>query len=176
MTRQEFFAARTPLLEGLEHQTVASIAVAFAFLVVSIPLFLHRQPPFPPMVRVAGLLSPWLIGSVAPLVFRYRALAEARRLGLGCSKCGENLLGWWLVGDRCPKCNAVIFPEPSTAALPSIAEFHGRLIALGEHNDPLALAVGLPVGVAAVGLLAEQLYRWLRIPEPAWFLWTFAVF
>jgi hypothetical protein len=176
MTRQEFFAARTRLLEGLEHQSVTSVALGFALLVVSIPLFLHRQPPFPPMVRVAGLLSPWLVGSVAPLVFRYRAFAEAQRLGIVCSKCGENLLGSWLVGDRCPNCNTVIFPEPSTAQLLSRVEFHGRLIALGEHNDPLILAVGVPVGVAAVGILEEQLYHRLGIPEPAWFLWTFTVF
>jgi endogenous inhibitor of DNA gyrase (YacG/DUF329 family) len=177
MTRQEFFAARTRLLDGLEHQTVASIAVAFAALVVSIPLFLHRQSafPFPPMVRAAGLLSPWLIGVVAPVVFRYRALSEARRLGIVCPKCGENLLGWWLVGDRCPGCNTVIFADASTAVLLSRVQFHERLIALDAHNDPLVLAVGVPVGLAAAGILGEQVYRILGIPEPAWSLWTFTV-
>jgi endogenous inhibitor of DNA gyrase (YacG/DUF329 family) len=175
MTRQEFFAARTRLLEGLEHQTVASIAVAFAVLVVSIPLFLHRQPAFPPMVRAAGLLSPLLIGVVAPLVFRYRALAEARRLGVVCPKCGENLLGWWLVGDQCPSCNTVIFPEPSPAVLLSRVQFHERLIALDAHNDPLVLAVGVPVGLAAAGILGERVDQILGIPEPAWSFWTFTV-
>jgi hypothetical protein len=175
MTRQEFFAARTRLLEGREHQTVASIAVAFAALVVSIPLFLHRQPAFVPMVRVAGVLSPWLIGFVAPIVFRYRAFAEARRLGIVCSKCGENLLGSWLVGDRCPSCNTVIFPEPSSAVLPSRVQFHERLIALDAHNDPLVLAVGVPVGIAAVGFPVEQVYQRLGIPEPAWFFWSLTV-
>jgi Zn finger protein HypA/HybF involved in hydrogenase expression len=174
MTRQEFFAARTRLLEGFERQAVASIAVAFAALVVSIPLFLQRRPAFPPLVRLAGLLSPVLIGFVAPLVFRHRALVKARRLGIVCSKCGENLLLSWLVGDRCPNCNTVIFPEASTAVLPSILEFHDRLIALDARNDPLILAVGVPVSIAAAGFLGEQLYQRLGIPEPAWFLWTFA--
>lgn len=175
MTRQEFFAARTPLLEGLEHQTVASIAVAFAALVVSIPLFLQHQPAFPRLVRLAGLLSPLLIGIVAPLVFRQRALAKARRLGIVCSKCGANLLLSRLVGDRCPSCNTVIFPEASAALLPSRLEFNDRLIALGARNDPLVLAVCVPAGIAAAGLLGEQVYHRLGIPESAWFLWTFAV-
>jgi Zn finger protein HypA/HybF involved in hydrogenase expression len=174
MTRQEFFAARTQLLDSLEHQTVASIAVAFAALVVSIPLFLHRQPAFPRLLRLAGLLSPLLIGIVAPLVFRDRALAKARRLGIVCSKCGANLLLSWLVRDRCPSCNAVMFSEASTAVLPSRLEFHERLIALDARNDPLVLAVCVPVGVAAAGVLGEQLYQRLGIPEPGWFLWTFA--
>jgi hypothetical protein len=176
MTRQEFFAARTRLLEGLEHQTVASIAVAFAALVISIPLFLHRQPAFPRLVRLAGLLSPLLIGVVAPLVLRHRAFAKALRLGIVCSKCGENLLGSWLGGDRCPSCNTVMFPEASTAVLPSRLQFHDRLIALDARNDPLVLAVCVPVGVAAAGVLGEQVYQRLGIPEPAWFLWTFTVF
>jgi Zn finger protein HypA/HybF involved in hydrogenase expression len=176
MTRQEFFAERTRLLEGLEYQTVASIVVAFAALVVSIALFLHRQPAVPPVVRMAGVLSPWMIGFVAPLVFRYRAFAEARRLGIVCSKCGENLLGSWLVGDRCPACNTLIFPESSTAVLPSRLEFHDRLIALDAHYDPFVLAVGVPVGVAAAGFVGEQVFQRLGIPEPAWFLLTFMVF
>jgi endogenous inhibitor of DNA gyrase (YacG/DUF329 family) len=177
MTRQEFFAARTPLLDGLDHQVVASIALAFAALVISIPLFLHRQPAFPPLVRLAGLLTPLLIGFVAPVVCRNRALAKARRQGIVCPKCGENLLGSQLVGDRCPSCNTLIFPDASTAALPSILEFHDRLIALDARtNDPLVLSVGVPAGLAATGLLAEQVYHRLGTPEPAWFLWAFTVF
>jgi Zn finger protein HypA/HybF involved in hydrogenase expression len=176
MTRQEFFAARTRLLEGFERQAVASIAVAFAALVVSIPLFLQRRPAFPALVRLAGLLSPVLIGFVAPLVFRHRAFAKARRLGIVCSKCGQNLLWSWLVEGRCPTCNAVIFPEASTGVLPSRLQFHDRLIALDARNDPLILAVCVPVGVAAAGFLAEHVYQRLGIPEPAWFFWTLTVF
>jgi len=176
ITRQEFFAARTRLLEGFEHQAVASIALAFAALVVSIPLFLHRQPAFPPLVRLAGLLSPFLIGFVAPLVFRHLAFAKAGRLGIVCPRCGENLFGSWLVGDRCPSCATVIFPEASTGVLPSRVQFHERLIALDARTDPLILAVSVPVGPALVGIVAEQVYHRLGIPEPGWFIWAFTVF
>jgi Zn finger protein HypA/HybF involved in hydrogenase expression len=176
MTRQEFFAARTRLREGLDHQTIASIALAFAALVVGIPLFLQRQPAFPPVIRLAGLLSPLLIGIVAPFVFRDRAFAKARRLGIVCSKCGENLLGSRLVGDRCPSCNTVVFPDASAAVLPSRLEFHDRLIALDARNDPLVLAVCVPLGVAAAGFLVEHAYQRLGIPEPSWIFWTLTVF
>lgn len=174
MTHPEFVAARARILLSVEWQSIASLAVAILATIVNIPLFVHRQD-LPPAIRLTGLLAPLVIGVGAPLVFRRRAFAKARKAGLLCPKCQQNLLWSEFVGDKCPNCAAVLFstasPEASAAALPSKMEFHDRLIAF-DRADPLYVAYAIPLGVMASMLLVDSVRRRLGIPEPAWMGWS----
>jgi hypothetical protein len=68
-----------------------------------------------------------------------------------------------------------MFPDASTAVLPSRLQFHDRLIALDARHDPLIITVCVVVGPATVGIVAEQVYQRLGIPVPGWFFSIFLV-
>ena len=178
MTRQEFVAARARLLLKVQYGTIASLAFAILAAIVIVPLFVDRHK-FSAPVALAVVLAPLVIGLGGPFVFRQRALAEARKVGLLCHQCGENLLWSEFVGDKCPECTAVLYakrsPEASAAALPSKMQFHDRLIAFDGAN-PLLLAFGFPVGAMACALLLELLYRLLGITETRSMTLAYVVF